>query len=93
MVGVEASPRTARRLTFAPVVAAGRRMPRAPVYWPKKAIKRWMNFPEAEPNRLTRKWGDWREGVGVEPTRDVYSPILDLKSRGFTGTPTLPFEE
>jgi hypothetical protein len=24
----------------------------------------------------------WREGVGVEPTRDVYSPMLDLKSGG-----------
>ena len=23
---------------------------------------------------------EWREGVGVEPTRDVYSPIPDLKS-------------
>jgi hypothetical protein len=22
----------------------------------------------------------WREGVGVEPTRDVYSPIPDLKA-------------
>jgi hypothetical protein len=29
--------------------------------------------------------------VGVEPTRDVYSPILDLKSRRPTGTLTLPF--
>jgi hypothetical protein len=24
--------------------------------------------------------GEWREGVGVEPTRDVYSPIPDLKA-------------
>jgi hypothetical protein len=23
--------------------------------------------------------GEWREGVGVEPTRDVYSPILDFE--------------
>jgi hypothetical protein len=35
----------------------------------------------------------WREGVGVEPTRDVYSPILDLKFRGFIGTLTLPWAE
>ena len=28
--------------------------------------------------------------MGVEPTRDVYSPILDLKSRRPTGTSTLP---
>ena len=33
---------------------------------------------------------EWREGVGVEPTRDVYSPMLDLKSRRPTGTLTLP---
>jgi hypothetical protein len=31
--------------------------------------------------------------VGVEPTRDVYSPILDLKSRRPTGTLTLPSDE
>jgi hypothetical protein len=31
--------------------------------------------------------------VGVEPTRDVYSPILDLKSRGITGSLTLPGAE
>ena len=28
-----------------------------------------------------RSYGEWREGVGVEPTRDVYSPILDLKTQ------------
>ena len=39
-------------------------------------------------NSLINK--EWREGVGVEPTRDVYSPILDLKSRRPTGTSTLP---
>ena len=42
-------------------------------------------------NQLSRGSGEWLEGVGVEPTRDVYSPILDLKSRGITGTLTLPF--
>jgi hypothetical protein len=31
--------------------------------------------------------------VGVEPTRDVYSPMLDLKSRGITGSLTLPWAE
>jgi len=30
-------------------------------------------------NSLINK--EWREGVGVEPTRDVYSPILDLKTQ------------
>jgi hypothetical protein len=29
---------------------------------------------------IAAKAGEWREGVGVEPTRDVYSPILDLKA-------------
>ena len=42
-------------------------------------------------NSLINK--EWREGVGVEPTRDVYSPILDLKSRRPTGTSTLPLDE
>jgi hypothetical protein len=35
----------------------------------------------------------WREGVGVEPTRDVYSPIPDLKSGELTGVLTLPGAE
>jgi hypothetical protein len=29
--------------------------------------------------------GNWREGVGVEPTRDVYSPIPDLTTRSPKG--------
>jgi hypothetical protein len=41
----------------------------------------------------TTKIGEWREGVGVEPTRDVYSPIPDLKSGGITGSLTLPRAE
>jgi hypothetical protein len=40
-----------------------------------------------------RCMGEWREGVGVEPTRDVYSPIPDLKSGGITGCLTLPGAE
>jgi hypothetical protein len=37
--------------------------------------------------------GEWREGMGVEPIRDVYSPIPDLKSGRITGSFTLPWAE
>ena len=60
-----------------------------PVY-PAPACRPYLglNLPE-----FTALRGEWREGVGVEPTRDVYSPIPDLKSGGITGCLTLPWVE
>ena len=44
------------------------------------SISPFLCYPLSTLNANARQQGEWREGVGVEPTRDVYSPILDLKA-------------